>query len=63
MTWGIHISLAPTWFDPAETTGIVTPIMVMYALHDAVVKPMPGNPLITGFPFSGPYEDVKLKGK
>jgi peptide/nickel transport system substrate-binding protein len=33
MIWGIHISLAPTWFDPAETTGIVTPFMVMYALH------------------------------
>ena len=29
MTWGIHISLAPTWFDPAETTGIVTPFMVL----------------------------------
>jgi peptide/nickel transport system substrate-binding protein len=45
MTWGIHISLAPTWFDPAETTGIVTPFMVMYALHDAMMKPMPGDPL------------------
>src|SRR5712692_1510513 len=45
MTWGIHISLVPTWFDPAETTGIVTPFMVMYALHDALVKPLPGNPL------------------
>ena len=45
MTWGIHVSLAPTWFDPAETTGIVTPFMVMYALHDAMVKPLPGNPL------------------
>jgi len=45
MTWGVHISLAPTWFDPAETTGIVTPFMVMYALHDAMVKPLPGNPL------------------
>jgi peptide/nickel transport system substrate-binding protein len=45
MTWGIHISLAPTWFDPAETTGIVTPFMVLYALHDAMVKPLPGNPL------------------
>src|SRR5262249_18124518 len=43
VTWGIHISLAPTWFDPAETTGIVTPFMVMYALHDAMVKPLPGN--------------------
>jgi peptide/nickel transport system substrate-binding protein len=45
VTWGIHVSLVPTWFDPAETTGIVTPFMVMYALHDALVKPMPGNPL------------------
>src|SRR3989454_5014056 len=45
MTWGIHISVAPTWFDPGETTGIVTPFMVMYALHDAMVKPLPGNPL------------------
>src|SRR5712672_2157687 len=45
LIWGVHISLAPTWFDPAETPGIITPFMVMYALHDAVVKPMPGNPL------------------
>jgi peptide/nickel transport system substrate-binding protein len=45
VTWGIHVSLVPTWFDPAETTGIVTPFMVMYALHDALVKPLPGNPL------------------
>jgi peptide/nickel transport system substrate-binding protein len=44
MTWGVHVSLAPTWFDPAETPGIITPFMVMYALHDAVVKPMPGQP-------------------
>ena len=43
MTWGVHVSLAPTWFDPAETAGTVTPYMVLYALHDAVVKPMPGN--------------------
>ena len=43
MTWGIHISLAPTWFDPAETPGIATPFMILYALHDALVKPMPGN--------------------
>src|SRR2546428_1035064 len=43
MTWGVHISLAPTWFDPAETSGIGTPFMILYALHDALVKPMPGN--------------------
>src|SRR5687768_14035324 len=42
-TWAIHVTLAPTWFDPAETPGIITPFMVLYALHDALVKPMPGN--------------------
>ena len=45
VTWGVHVSLAPTWFDPAETSGIITPYMMLYALHDAVVKPMPGKPI------------------
>src|SRR5215470_604334 len=43
MTWGVHITLAPQWFDPAETQGIITPFMVLYAIHDALVKAMPGN--------------------
>jgi peptide/nickel transport system substrate-binding protein len=45
MTWGVHFALAPTWFDPAETSGIITPYVVLYALHDAMVKPLPGNPM------------------
>src|SRR5439155_1002773 len=45
LIWGAHISLAPTWLDPAETSGIITPFMVLYALHDAMVKPMPGQAL------------------
>jgi peptide/nickel transport system substrate-binding protein len=45
LTWGIHVSLAPVWFDPAETQGLITPFMVLYALHDAMVKPMPGQAL------------------
>jgi peptide/nickel transport system substrate-binding protein len=48
LTWGVHVSLAPTWFDPAETSGIITPYMVLYALHDALVKPMPGQALAPG---------------
>jgi peptide/nickel transport system substrate-binding protein len=43
MTWAVHVSLAPTWFDPAEHTGIITIMKVLYAVHDALVKPMPGN--------------------
>ena len=45
LTWGVHVSLAPTWFEPAEASGIITPFMVLYALHDAMVKPMPGKAL------------------
>src|SRR3982751_4370937 len=44
LVYASHISLAPTWFDPAETPGIVTPFMLLYAMHDGLVKPMPGNP-------------------
>src|SRR5436190_20586665 len=44
MTWAVHFSLAPTFFDPAETPGIITPFLVLYALHDGLVKPMPGKP-------------------
>jgi peptide/nickel transport system substrate-binding protein len=43
LTWGLHVSVASTWLDPAETQGIITPYMVLYALHDALVKPMPGK--------------------
>ena len=43
LTWAVHISLAPTFFDPAETPGLITPFMVLYAIHDAVAKPMPGQ--------------------
>jgi len=43
LTWAVHVSLAPTWFDPAETPGMITPFLLLYALHDAMVKPMPGN--------------------
>src|SRR5712671_6951357 len=43
LTYGIHVSLAPGWFDPAETQGIITPYMVLYALHDSMVKALPGK--------------------
>src|SRR5690242_15439762 len=43
LTYGVHVALTPNWLDPAETQGIITPFMVLYALHDAMVKPMPGK--------------------
>jgi len=48
LTWAVHVSLAPTWFDPAETSGIITPWMILYALHDGMARPMPGNSTAPG---------------
>ena len=44
MTLVHGISIVPRWFHPAESEGLVTPFILYYALHDALVKPMPGNP-------------------
>ena len=29
LVYGVHISLAPTWFDPAETPSLITPYMML----------------------------------
>src|SRR5260370_42656322 len=41
--YALYVTLAPAWFDPAEVVGVLTPFWVLYAMHDALVKPMPGN--------------------
>src|SRR5215813_4788219 len=43
MTWAIHFTIAPIFLEPAETTEISS-FLFLYALHDALVKSMPGNP-------------------
>src|SRR6266481_4648064 len=43
LTWGVHVTLATRWLDPSDTEAFITPFMVLYALHDALVKPMPGG--------------------
>ena len=45
MNFALQVSLAPVWFDPAETTSTSVPFIVLYAVHDALVKPMPGQPM------------------
>ena len=69
LTTAVHVSLAPAWFDPAETVGIITPFLFMYAMHDALVKSMPGNAMApslaeswTVSPDSVTYEFVLRKG-
>jgi peptide/nickel transport system substrate-binding protein len=43
LVWAMHVTIAPAWFDPAENGGLITPFGILYALHDAVVRPMPGE--------------------
>jgi hypothetical protein len=43
MRWALYVTLSAAWLDPAEVVGQLTPFWVLYAIHDALVKPMPGN--------------------
>ena len=43
LRYGLHVTLAAKWLDPAETEAFTTPFMVLYAVHDAMVKPMPAG--------------------
>src|SRR5262250_2448864 len=43
LPWGLHFSPTPTLYEPAETPGLITPFMFLYALHDALAKPMPSK--------------------
>src|SRR5882724_460560 len=41
MAW--HVTIAPSWFDPSTAPPQITPFGVMYAIHDALVRPYPGH--------------------
>src|SRR5512145_278366 len=43
LTVAFDAGIAPTFLDPAETPGIGTPFVFLYALHDALIKPLPGH--------------------
>ena len=43
LTVAFDVSIALTFLDPAETSGIGVPFVFLYALHDALMKPLPGN--------------------
>jgi peptide/nickel transport system substrate-binding protein len=43
MTWAVHVTIAPHWLDRGHAESRITPFMVPYALHDALVKLMPAG--------------------
>jgi peptide/nickel transport system substrate-binding protein len=40
MAW--HVTIAPSWFDPSTAPPQITPFGMLYAIHDALVRPYPG---------------------
>jgi peptide/nickel transport system substrate-binding protein len=46
MRWALYVTISPAWFDPGQVAVVGgTPFWFCYALHDALVKPMPDNPM------------------
>src|SRR5262245_20360946 len=45
MTLVLNVSTAARWFDPAESEALITPFIFYFMIHDALVKPLPGNPI------------------
>ena len=45
LTWALHVTITPAWLDLADHTAGITAMIPFYAIHDALVKPMPGNPM------------------
>ena len=43
LVFAYHVTVSPSWFDPAETPAQITAFGILYALHDAVVRPLPGE--------------------
>jgi peptide/nickel transport system substrate-binding protein len=43
LTIGVHVTLVSRWLDPGDTEALITPFMVLYGIHDALVKPMPAG--------------------
>src|SRR6266850_5093376 len=41
MAW--HVTIAPSWFDPSTAPAQITPFGMLYAIHDAMVRPYPGQ--------------------
>ena len=41
MAW--HVTIAPSWFDPSTAPPQITPFGILYAIHDALVKPLPNQ--------------------
>jgi ABC-type transport system substrate-binding protein len=42
LTIAMHFRPVTRWLDPADGESTITPFLLLYALHDGLLKPMPG---------------------
>ena len=69
LTIGMHFTPVPRWLDPDEGESTITPFLLLYTLHDGLLKPMPGigsgPSLAESWSMAkdnlSPYEDLKLR--
>src|SRR5436190_6343148 len=62
MRFAVYVTLAPGGLDPGEAQpGFVTPFWVLVALHDALVKPMPGSRMAPSLAESWAESEDKLE--
>jgi len=47
MAW--HVTIAPSWFHPSTAPPQITPFGMLYAIHDALVRPYPGQKMGPSF--------------
>ncbi len=38
-----HVTIVPSWYDPSTAPPQITPFGLLYAIHDALVRPMPNQ--------------------
>ncbi len=61
LKFALYVTLPPAWLDPGEATpGVLSPFWVLYALHDALVKPMPGQRMAPSLAESWSESEDKL---
>ena len=54
MKFALYVTIAPAWLDPGEAQpGFFTPFWMLVALHDALVRPMPGKSMAPASPNPG----------
>jgi peptide/nickel transport system substrate-binding protein len=40
-----HVTISPAWLDPSTAPPQITPFGMLYAVHDALIRPYPGQKL------------------